>query len=170
MNYVDIEHGILRRKFEARKNADAKCRSLMVDRVDPRMHFALNCGAHSCPSIRPYTSMNLEKELKVAATEHIQRFTTVLPGELYLPRLLKWFQPDFARAITSPKLNTAKNVEFAINHLSPRQQEEVMRYLSKGRKLRVKYSRYDWGDNSRPDTKNEVSNMHIYDFSFFLSR
>lgn len=36
--------------------------------VDPRIHFALNCGAASCPPIRVYTPDRLEFGLEAAAS------------------------------------------------------------------------------------------------------
>ena len=36
--------------------------------VDPRIHFALNCGAASCPPIRVYTPERLEFGLAAAAS------------------------------------------------------------------------------------------------------
>jgi hypothetical protein len=36
--------------------------------VDPRIHFALNCGAASCPPIRVYTPDKLEFGLEAAAS------------------------------------------------------------------------------------------------------
>merc|ERR1719163_1437312 len=74
----DIEHGILRgsprgdaRAFgadERERDAAAK-RALVVPKahVAPRIPFALNCGARSCPPIKLYTGDNLEQALALAA-------------------------------------------------------------------------------------------------------
>lgn len=35
---------------------------------DPRVHFALNCGAKSCPPIKTFTAEALDEELRLAAT------------------------------------------------------------------------------------------------------
>lgn len=37
----------------------------MVSPVDPRIHFALVCGAKSCPPIKLYTPDNLDEGLQV---------------------------------------------------------------------------------------------------------
>ena len=62
----DVEHGILRRNArETLLKGDPKL-ELMVDTLDYRIHFALNCGAKSCPMIAYYTSQNIDRELDIA--------------------------------------------------------------------------------------------------------
>ena len=39
----------------------------VVTPLDPRIHFALVCGAKSCPSIKVYTAEALEEGLEAAA-------------------------------------------------------------------------------------------------------
>ncbi len=39
----------------------------VVEPLDPRIHFALVCGAKSCPPIRVYTPASLEAGLEAAA-------------------------------------------------------------------------------------------------------
>ncbi len=57
-SFQDIEHGILRKNtippYALRKvfAPDDKRLRLSVDKVDPRIHFALNCGANSCPPVK----------------------------------------------------------------------------------------------------------------------
>ena len=34
--------------------------------VEPRIHFALNCGAKSCPPIKTFTASDVDNELKLA--------------------------------------------------------------------------------------------------------
>jgi glutaredoxin len=79
----DIEHGVLRGNAPspasplsllgfgkwARKTfaSDDPRLSLSCATVDPRIHFALNCGASSCPPIRVYTPERLEAGLQAAA-------------------------------------------------------------------------------------------------------
>ncbi|MEF8872985.1 MAG: DUF547 domain-containing protein, partial [Haloarculaceae archaeon] len=57
----DIEHGLLRGRskyglgYLPRFLPDTFEMRYRLDSVDPRIHFALNCGAESCPAIRAYT-------------------------------------------------------------------------------------------------------------------
>lgn len=41
-------------------------RKLIALKPDPRIHFALNCGARSCPPIRIFTPENLDEGLEAA--------------------------------------------------------------------------------------------------------
>eukprot|EP00188_Purpureofilum_apyrenoidigerum_P005807 Plantae.Rhodophyta-Purpureofilum_apyrenoidigerum.ctg7997.p1 GENE.Plantae.Rhodophyta-Purpureofilum_apyrenoidigerum.ctg7997~~Plantae.Rhodophyta-Purpureofilum_apyrenoidigerum.ctg7997.p1 ORF type:complete len:395 (-),score=63.77 Plantae.Rhodophyta-Purpureofilum_apyrenoidigerum.ctg7997:184-1368(-) len=171
-NYIDIEHGILRRKFQETKKACSECHALMVDVVDPRMHFALNCGAQSCPIIRPYTSTNLQSELDVATGEYLSRYTVIKPKkcQIKLPRLLKWFKTDFLSAIDDQGEHGVELVEFALPYLNGDLQKLAKDCINTGAPLHVKFRKYDWGDNASPDSKPMMSLMYVYDFSFFLSR
>jgi len=66
-----IEHGFLRANAKppyARKrilSSDDPRKPLMLPHLDPRIHFALNCGAASCPPIRVFAADNLEMALEV---------------------------------------------------------------------------------------------------------
>lgn len=81
----DIEHGILRkndnfntsiislisfyfrgRGSDTRFSINDPRRKFIVENVDPRIHFALNCGAKSCPPILVYEEDNLDYELDIA--------------------------------------------------------------------------------------------------------
>ena len=56
-----MEHGVLRANKghpasgEPEFAASDPRHSVSLSVVDPRIHFALNCGARSCPPIRVYT-------------------------------------------------------------------------------------------------------------------
>jgi hypothetical protein len=78
----DLEHGLLRdnraspnplrwgfwsrQHFVSSPSNDP--RRAWTTALDPRIHFALNCGANSCPAIRYYEAGSLEEELGGAAT------------------------------------------------------------------------------------------------------
>ena len=69
-----MEHGLLRRNrphpatgvvpFTSDKDPR---RAWMADQLDPRIHFALVCGAKSCPRIRVYHGATLDADLDAAA-------------------------------------------------------------------------------------------------------
>ena len=62
----DVENGLLRRNMQSAVpmtsppfgSRDPR-RAHMVAKVDPRIHFALNCGAESCPPIAVYEAKYL---------------------------------------------------------------------------------------------------------------
>ena len=65
----EIEHGILRcNKGHPNDNkpkfTDEARKALILKHLDPRIHFALNCGAQSCPPIRIYQSDKLDQQVK----------------------------------------------------------------------------------------------------------
>jgi hypothetical protein len=100
----DIEHGILRRskikwslghlnklfpgKFE---------KGFRMQQVDYRIHFALNCGAKSCPPIAYYAPEKIDAQLEMA-TKNYLRSEVEYDSEkyvAYLPAIMSWFRADF---------------------------------------------------------------------------
>ena len=92
----DIEHGILR-KYRYKYSLGyfpnlfitSHLKKLAVSKIDYRIHFALNCGAKSCPPIASYSP---EKK------------------EIHVTRLFLWFLGDFGgwegiKKILDEKLN-----------------------------------------------------------------
>jgi hypothetical protein len=81
----EIEHEIIRPRFE-----------------EPRIHFAVNCAARSCPVLWPeaYTGERLEEQLEravrnlVASPAHFRVVTENRPA-LHLNKVLDWFSGDF---------------------------------------------------------------------------
>lgn len=101
----EIEHGILRKLRTAHWLLDlfgsilasAFVRKCQVSRVDPRIHFALNCGAQSCPPIRFYESEKLDFQLNMATNSYLlqeSQYSTET-NIVKIPALFKWFQKDF---------------------------------------------------------------------------
>jgi hypothetical protein len=99
-----IEHGILRRSAmvlglgHVRNPFPSRFERLhRVERLDPRVHFALNCGARSCPPLAALDPRDLDAQLDAAAATYLRGETTVLGdgGEVSVPRLLLWYRGDF---------------------------------------------------------------------------
>lgn len=100
----DIEHGILRRYrwkfslgFLPHPFTPRLIRRLAVSRLDYRIHFALNCGAVSCPPIAFYHHDRLDSQLDGATRSFMESETVVdrAAGAVYVSRLLLWFLGDF---------------------------------------------------------------------------
>ncbi len=100
-----IEHGILRRSAFAlslgylRNPAPSRFERLhRVGRLDPRIHFALNCGARSCPPLAAYDPEHLDAQLDAAARSYLSSESAVLDGgaSVRVPRLLLWYLGDFS--------------------------------------------------------------------------
>ena len=100
----EVEHGILRRskiKWSLgylNKLFPSKIeKELRVQKLDYRIHFALNCGAKSCPPIAFYDFEKLSNQLDMAAKTYLVGETKYDSSKniLYLPALMGWFRRDF---------------------------------------------------------------------------
>jgi len=119
----DIEHNILRPRFK-----------------DPRVHFAINCAARSCPPLRsePYGGAELDQQLDEMTRAFINdRVNNRLEGHiLYVSSIFKWFKEDFNDDIVGFFLKYAK--------------ADLKGQLeSKRGKIKVKYLDYDWSLNGK---------------------
>lgn len=99
-----IEHGVLRRsKFKyslgyLNKLFPGKAeRMLRVKKVDYRIHFALNCGAKSCPPIAFYTPENIHQQLDLATASYLENESVYHAHEntVEIAKLMLWFRGDF---------------------------------------------------------------------------
>lgn len=97
-----IEHGLLRRSrwrltlgYGGNPLPGRFERAFRVGRVDPRIHFALNCGAASCPPIAAYDRVHLDEQLALAAASYLATEIHTDDGVLRMPALLLWYIGDF---------------------------------------------------------------------------
>jgi hypothetical protein len=122
----DIENGTLRSAFH-----------------EPRIHFALVCGARSCPPLRSeaYRGVDLDHQLDDQGRTFLRDPTKnrldAATKTLYLSSIFKWFRDDFEEEAGS--LETF-----------------VSRYLGEDEMLpadpRVEFLDYDWRLNDRAAT------------------
>jgi len=100
----DIEHGILRRfryKYSLGyiKNifASKTIKTLAVDQLDYRIHFALNCGAKSCPPIAFYSPDKIEAQLSLAELSFLEGETEIdlENKKVFTSMILNWYRGDF---------------------------------------------------------------------------
>jgi len=99
-----IEHGILRRsKFKYGLGylddffPSVFERKFRVNKIDYRVHFALNCGAKSCPAIFAYDSDTINEQMNVAASDYLSKEVcyNVVLNHAEIPALFLWFRNDF---------------------------------------------------------------------------
>ena len=101
----EIEHGILRgnrrRRLPPRvpfRSGDPR-RALVLDPVEPRIHFAVNCGSRSCPPVAVYRADVLEAQLDLATRGFLNEEVKLdARGRVECSRLLKWYGGDFDAA------------------------------------------------------------------------
>lgn len=98
----DIDHGILRGSqwkyglgYISNPFPSDFVRRHWVSDPDPRTHFALNCGAASCPAVFAYSPETVDDELDAATETYLRSETVIEDGTAYLPRLLLWYRGDF---------------------------------------------------------------------------
>lgn len=98
-----IEHGVLRLNSKPPYSLRRILRSgdprlgAAPSKLDPRIHFALNCAAASCPPIRAYEPDMLDEQLDSATRSYLAAETQVdaAARKLTLPYLMKLYADDF---------------------------------------------------------------------------
>ncbi len=104
MSLDDVEHGILRKNkykyslgFFGNIFSSGFIKEHMVDQLDYRIHFALNCGAKSCPPIAFYKSNNIDAQLDLATQSFLEGETEFDDNNkiVHTTALFKWFYADF---------------------------------------------------------------------------
>lgn len=134
-----IEHGLLRGNRRPPNGlrrtlpAGAPRLRLAPSIVEPRIHFALNCGARSCPPIRHYDAGRLEEQLEFATRSYLESETTVDEAgcRVELPGLMKLYAADFG--------DSEAQLRFAAARLP-----ELASVMEGCEGLRVSHARFDW--------------------------
>jgi len=148
----DIEHGILRGNkkhpaFFIRNPQFGKSDprgKYSVKKKDPRIHFALVCGAQSCPPIRLYSDSNLERGLETAAQAFCNDEGNVAldveKNEVGLSQIFEWYFEDFA----STKLELLR---WILQFLNQDKQKLLKSILESD--FKVTYLKYNWNVNTK---------------------
>jgi hypothetical protein len=142
----DMEHGILRGNVRPHMHAfrqfgpfDAR-RALAFKKADPRVHFALVCGARSCAPIKFYRAGNIDADLETATISFVNSSEViVIPEEkkLVISMIFKWYEKDFG--------GRAGVVDFIGRHLVD---DAKKKFLEREKdRIRIEYLYYDWNLN-----------------------
>ena len=145
----EIENGVLRGNrpvatavFGRRPFGSSDPRRLIsCPPADPRIHFALVCGAKSCPPIRVYTPDNIDEALDAATAAHVDGEVEVdeARGIITLSKLLAWYAVDFGDKETDRLLWLAGFADEA--------KRTQLKQLVEGGKFKVKFATYNWDVN-----------------------
>jgi hypothetical protein len=136
-----IEHGLLRGNrrppmmpTRTLRRGDPRLRAA-PSRADPRIHFALNCGARSCPPVRIYTAAALGEELEAASRSYMQAESRLdrERGELELPGVVKLYRTDFGER--------RDLLALATRTLQPGDADWIRSHAAE---LRLAFARFDW--------------------------
>jgi hypothetical protein len=119
----DIEHKIIRPTFK-----------------DPRVHFAINCAALSCPPLisQPYLGSTLDLQLDDSTRAFVNdpKSNYFISNALHVSKIFKWFSEDFNNDIIGFFLKYAK--------------DDFKKELeSKRKEIKIKYLHYDWSLNEK---------------------
>jgi hypothetical protein len=132
----DIEHGILRRsKFWwaggwLRNPYPRKViRALQLEKDDPRIHFALNCGANGCPAIRCYTALGVEEELVLATSGFFELEVAQTSGVIWASAIFKMYLGDFGGIVGLREWIKTYRSDLEIGELP------------------IRFRKYDWSTN-----------------------
>lgn len=116
---------------------------------DPRIHFAINCAAESCPPIRtePYAGDRIKEQLDDQTRKFLNGPKGVRiekkSGELILhtSKIMDWFKTDFYKW-------GGGTVEFLTRYVSPDKRKLMD---AAGNQIDVEYDDYSWklNDNSK---------------------
>ena len=116
-----LEHDILRPQYK-----------------DPRVHFAINCSAASCPPLRPepYLAQTLDQQLDDSTRSFVNDADSYrLEGNtLYISRIFKWFSEDF----------NEDALGFYLQYAEDELKEKLNRIKDR---IKIKYLHYDWSLN-----------------------
>ncbi len=138
-----IEHGLLRRNsrppYSLRRVLPGDDRRLEAapSKLDPRVHFALNCAAASCPPVRAYEGDQLDAQLDLATASYIQAETEIdrERSRVKLPYLLKLYRADFGGA--------ADALRFVSERL-PGEHGKWLREQAADGEIKTAWTNYDW--------------------------
>jgi hypothetical protein len=138
----DIEHGVLRANsgfpyfpgshFPAKDPRE----TAIIDPLDVRIHFALNCASNSCPPIGVYSPDQIDSQLDLAARSFINSDTKLDLSKKWLSisRIFRWYWVDFGG-----KEGILKILEKYLE--SPQRKKWNLKDLAD---LRLKFHPYDW--------------------------
>jgi Protein of unknown function, DUF547 len=136
---MDIEYAfdLLSVKLGEKKYSLNQVEKIFLHKMnDPRIHFAINCGAVSCPPLmnKAYRASTLNSVIRERAKAFINDPTqnTISATEMQLSKIFEWYYDDF----------TANNTSTSsfINQYSKVQ-------VNQG--VRATYKEYDWSLNKK---------------------
>jgi hypothetical protein len=135
MSMDDIEHGILRRSkvkwglgYLNKLFPSSNEKRSRVKKLDKRIHFALNCGAKSCPPVAFYASEKIDHQLELATKSYLKTEVEYdkSSGIVSVPAIMGWFRADFGGKKGIKKLLVEHGM------------------IDAGAKVRLQFKKYDW--------------------------
>lgn len=167
----DVEHGLLRGNVgKILKLNDARAKNVVdwrkinkKTKLDCRVHFALNCGAKSCPPVSTYTGESLDQELAIAAHAFCESDSNVSvtlkantnkstqrKRSVTLSRIFHWYRADFG----SSDSEVLEKIELWCRFGSLKRQLIRSVIYNKNLLNALQYAPYDWSSDATADSKS----------------
>ncbi|CAD7945107.1 unnamed protein product [Amoebophrya sp. A120] len=120
----EIENGILRGNLPGAIQMKPpfspdrlKNEKFILPRGEYRLHFALNCGARSCPPIKWFSAEACDEELRIVSMAFLEQEENLAVSEnegtksavLYLSKIFHWYSRDFTTT-------TSRNYRYNSQH------------------------------------------------------
>jgi Protein of unknown function, DUF547 len=119
--------------------------SFIVKMPDPRMHFALNCGARSSPPVNRFSVEHLDEELNLVAASFCEDDDNVKidtnKREMHISKIFSWYRADFT--------DNANNLpQLLSSYMKGMKKQALDLMLNDGKgSVKVAYLQYDWSHN-----------------------
>lgn len=108
----------------------------MIQPIDPRIHFELNCASNSCPPIGVYTPEKIQDQLDLAARNFINSdlIANLDQKMISISKIFQWYQDDFGG---EPGIKA-----FLLKFIND---QKIGSWLSENQaSIRIQYHPYDW--------------------------
>ncbi|XP_070554538.1 uncharacterized protein [Ptychodera flava] len=148
----DMENGVLRGN---RKGLGMLSRpfggkdprlKVSLEKVEPLIHFALVCGAKSCPPIKTYSADDIDNQLRLAGQAFLESEdgcqVNLSSREVKLSKIFKWYREDFGS-------NKHEVLQWLCDLMTDSQKKSDLAELLSGKNYRLSYLPYDWAVNSK---------------------
>lgn len=156
-SFNELENGVIRSNQKAPftltkpfSSSDPRLK-LALEIADPRIHFALNCGAKSCPPIKNFSSQSIHEELRIVSLAFHESdqntYVDDLHHELYVSKILNWYRSDFASSLSDLPIAV-------LPFLRGAKKDRLQKMIKSKKPINVKFFEYDWSTNA--------SNMNIF--------
>ena len=148
----DVENGVLRANRKGVgmitnpfPKGDPRL-SVALNTVEPLIHFALVCGAKSCPPIKTYSADDVMNQLTVACESFLDGDDAlkinVQKQTVALSQIFNWYKEDFGG-------NNQKTVEWILSHMGVGEKKDKLQLIVNSGQMKVSFMAYDWGVNAK---------------------
>lgn len=133
LSFDNVEHGLIRGSrhkltlgYTKKLFVGKFQKKFRVKKRDGRVHYALNCGAKSCPPVAAYDYTKLDQQMDASSKLYLEKNCQIEGKVAHVPALFLWFKADFGGS-----KGIKKNF--------------LVKYgIVKDTKLDLKFNKYDW--------------------------